>query len=226
MKFSTKLSYSDRKSKAGYVFSKYQSILHGSILDVGADERYLKPYLPGDASYTGIGLGGSPDIRVDLEKEKIPTDDASVDCVLCLDVLEHIDKVHVAFDELCRVSRNYIIISLPNPWRDFFNAMRGHHYRPGQPIKFYGFPVDPPDDRHRWFFSPAEADGFVVERGKRNGFELLQVDREIADDGLSPAQRLKRRVGRTFFSQLGIDFTPLATGTNWYVLRRSAQIPG
>lgn len=218
--FRTQKSYVDRASKSAYVYDKYGPILSGNILDVGADEQHLKRHLGPNVSYTGIGLGGTPDIQVNLETERIPFEDGHFDCVLCLDVLEHIDQTHVAFDELCRVTGRYIIISLPNPWRDAFVAMRGRHYRPDQPIKFYGLPVAPPEDRHKWFFSPAESDQFVTMRGKQNGFRLVQVDRESSDDMLTTVQALRRKLASAAFGLIGLDLRPLVTGNNWYVLER------
>jgi len=176
MKFQTDYYYTDRETKAKYVWLKYRSILKGRILDVGADEGYLKKYLPAETDYWGIGLGGHPDQVVNLEKEKIPFPEHSFDCVLCLDVLEHLDNIHEIFDELCRVSRNYVIISLPNPWAGFLGMLRAGNYRPDQPMKFYGLPPEPPEDRHKWFFSYKEAKNFVLHRAMKNNMRVVQMD--------------------------------------------------
>lgn len=109
-KFYTNYLYTDRETKAKYVRLKYQAILKGCILDVGADACYLKQYLK-DVSYLGIGLGDKVDQQVDLEKGPLPFKDNTFDCVLSLDVLEHIDNIYQVFDELCRVSKKYLIIS-------------------------------------------------------------------------------------------------------------------
>jgi SAM-dependent methyltransferase len=132
--FHTKYEYKDRETKAKYVWLKYRPILKGKILDVGADECYLRQYLDNPASYLGIGLGGNPDQKVDLERESIPFPDNSFGCVLCLDVLEHLDNIHKVFDELCRVSRRYVVISLPNPWASFWSILRSGGYQPDQPM--------------------------------------------------------------------------------------------
>ncbi|GAG42554.1 unnamed protein product, partial [marine sediment metagenome] len=68
------------------------------------DECHLKQHLDEGASYWGIGLGEHLDQQVNLEKEKIPFPENSFDCVLCLDVLEHLEHIHQVFDELCRVT--------------------------------------------------------------------------------------------------------------------------
>lgn len=37
-------------------------------------------------------------------------------------------------------------------------------------MKFYGLPLDPPDDRHRWFFGPEEALNFIIYRANKANF--------------------------------------------------------
>ena len=43
-------------------------------------------------------------------------------------------------------------------------------------MKFYGLPLEKPDDRHKWFFSFSEAFDFVNYNGNRNGFEMIATD--------------------------------------------------
>lgn len=178
MKFSTNYSYTNRETKAKYVWLKYQSIIKGRVLDVGADECYLKQYLDSEVEYLGIGKGGSPDLLVDLEKEKIPFPDNSFDCVLCLDVLEHLENIHDVFDELCRVTRKFVIILLPNPWSDFYHMMRFGDYSKDKPMKFYGLPCEYPQDRHKWFFSIEEARQFILYRTAKNGLTVVHMENE------------------------------------------------
>lgn len=58
------------------------------------------------------------------------------------------------------------------------------------PMKFYNLPIDPPEDRHKWFYGVHEAERFMRERGNRNGMEVVQLDREHA------SLNLKRRLFR------------------------------
>ena len=62
---------------------------------------------------TDLRLG--PELGGDVSK--IPLRTASFDCVLAAEVLEHIpfEIFGLALDELIRVSRRYIIITLPAP---------------------------------------------------------------------------------------------------------------
>lgn len=220
--FQTDFRFTDRKTKFKYVWLKYQSILQGKILDVGADECHLKPYLSKDTEYLGIGLGGNPDLETDLEKEKILFSDGEFDCVLCLDVLEHLDNIHEVFDELCRISKRYVIVSLPNVWSGFYSMMVVGNYRPGQAIKFYGLPPEPPEDRHKWFFSAVEAENFIRVRAEKNGMRIVQID----DDPVGSEERswrgwLRGKMRRFLYSKV-FGSERLFTGTVWAVLEKGS----
>jgi hypothetical protein len=50
--------------------------------------------------------------------------------VLCLEVLEHLDRPEAALAELGRVSRKDVVVSVPNePWFRIGSAMRGKYLR-------------------------------------------------------------------------------------------------
>ena len=224
MQFHTDFKYTSRKDKPEYVWRKYRQILEGKILDVGADECGLRNLLPTGTEYTGIGLGGSVDVQIDLEKQKLPYEGNSFDVVLCLDVLEHLDNMHEVFDELCRITRNYLIISLPNPWRAFTTMLRMGYYRHSElPMKFYNLPTEPPADRHKWFYGVREAERFLRERGRMNGMEILQMDRH--DTELNLKKRLYRVVSR-FIVHKDVDEDSLWHGNVWAVLVKNKEIYG
>lgn len=223
MKFCTDITYADRESKALYVWSKYRSILKGRILDVGADAGHLKAHLRDEDEYTGIDVEGHAGKAVDLERESIPFPDASFDCVLCLDVLEHLDNLHEIFDELCRVSRRYVITSLPNPWRDFMLALESREYEPGRPMKFYGLPFETPVDRHKWFFSSEEAKRFIRHRSRQNRFVVVQMD---CASRLPERRTLRSRLRTALYSLLfrdDLNLKALSEGTLWAVLERADE---
>jgi len=225
-RFHTDFVYTDRRTKARYVFLKYGELLRGTVLDVGCDERHLREHLEGRASYWGIGLGGNPDQKVDLEKGPLPCFDNSFDCVLCMDVLEHLDNPHEVFDELCRVSRRHVIMSLPNPYSSFYNTLCQGDYRPGVAVKFYGLPPEPPADRHKWFFSYTEAEAFVRHRAAKNGLSAVQIDCEgTSGEGRGARGRLRRRARDILFHK---DFNTrnLYSGTLWAVLEKGPSSSG
>ncbi len=201
-------AYTDRATKAAYIAEKYAAILGGSVLDVGCDEGRLRRLVPRPDLYVGVDVHPSADLVVNLDERNLPLDDRSFDCVLCTDVLEHLERCHAVFDEICRVSRSRVVVSLPNPMRALVMAL---FERGARHLGKYGLPVDPPGDRHRWFFGHDDAKRFVTERGRRQGFEVEQLDVEG-----SGCYYWLDRTGVDVLS--GED---LHAGTMWCVLRRA-----
>ena len=164
-------SFPDRRLRSEFIARRFGLLLTGRVLDVGCDRAYLKQLVPG-LDYLGIDVGGTPDRVVDLEKEnRLPFPENSFDGVVCADVLEHLNNIHHIFGELVRVARGHVILSLPNNWA---NARRPVARGKGS-IGHYGLPVDPPMDRHKWFFSLSEAEQFVRGQRAKAPFEIVEL---------------------------------------------------
>lgn len=176
IQFDTDFRYKNRREKGKYVSLKYGPILSGRILDVGADQCYLKEYLTGDVEYLGIGMGGNPDVCFDLETERLPYGDGTFDCVICLDVLEHLDNLHGMFAELCRVSKEYVILALPNCWGLFIQMLQRGDFDTSTFARVYGLPAESPSDRHKWFFSFEQAKEFLKTNSEKNRMDIVQLD--------------------------------------------------
>jgi hypothetical protein len=220
MKFQTDYKYTDRKTKSKYVYEKYKSILKNSILDIGADNCYLKENLPDNVTYTGIGLGDHPDLlKIDLEKEAIFLDNDSYYCVLCLDVLEHLDNIHDVFAECCRITSRYLILSFPNPWADLMNSLRFNKYRDNKNLKFYGLPVKPEEDRHKWFFPFSELKTFVEINAQKNAMKIIdvQVNNEHFHKNIKNFYHIA--LMKLLFRK-DIELSDLYYGTSWWVLEK------
>ena len=157
------ISFQERSDRSQYIAGRFGDLLSGKLLDVGCDRAVLRDLLQG-IEYTGIDVAGEPDLRLDLEQaNELPFADASFDCVVCSDVLEHLDNLHQIFAELVRVARQTVVVSLPNNW----NAARRPIERGRGAIGHYGLPAERPADRHKWFFSFSEAVNFIrAQAGK------------------------------------------------------------
>jgi hypothetical protein len=209
--YRTNLRYTDRKTKALYIADKYAPILIGSVLDVGCDQAPLRKLVHQPFRYLGVDRREGSDRVVDLERENLPFSDQQFDTALCTDVLEHLERCHAVFDEVCRVARKHVIISLPNPMSHLVFALAQGQ---GGKQRYYGLPVDPPVDRHRWFFGHEDAVEFVTVRGRRQGFELEQMDN---DEGGIPFW--PNPAGRNI-----LDHPNVRGGTIWFVLRRAEAV--
>jgi hypothetical protein len=157
------------REKTEGIVAAFPGIWEGVLLDVGCRGRELRDALEGrPIRYVGLDLHPPADVVADLG-DGIPLADAEVDVVVALDVLEHVDGIHAAFHELCRVARRHVVIALPNAYvlRARWRHLRGH--RGGK----YGLPSDPPLDRHRWLFSLDDARRFCRQRAKLAGWHVV-----------------------------------------------------
>ena len=182
------VSFRQRADRSRYIAQRFSRYLSGKVLDVGCDKAVLKQTLPG-IDYTGIDVAGTPDIVLNLDVvEKLPFEDDTFTCTVCSDVLEHLDNLHRNFAELVRVTKNHLIISLPNNWA---NARRPIERGKGS-IAHYGLPPTAPADRHKWFFGFSEAVNFLREQENLCPITLEEL---ITNDKPRPLfVRLFRRV--------------------------------
>lgn len=182
------VDFEGRAGRAKYIVDRFNRYLVGNVLDVGCDKGVLRELLK-NVNYTGIDIGGTPDIQVDLEKiDKLPFGDNHFSTTVCSEVLEHLDSLHHVFDEIVRVTNNYIIISLPNSWAVFTKAIRigrGKH-------KYYSLPPTRPVDRHKWFFNFTDAIEFAKEQEKKHNISIVEM---VANENPRPfIQRLARHI--------------------------------
>lgn len=218
LRYHTDFTYTGRSDKPRYIVEKYgYEVLSESVLDVGADQCLLGNYLQSETDYLGIGLSDTVDERVDLEVDKVPYDDESFNCVVCVDVLEHVENIHEVFDELCRVSGRYVIISLPNPWASFMGMLRdGYADGDRRPMKFYNLPTEAPVDRHKWFYGAHEAVGFIRERAEMNGARVVQLDREWSVENRWKRRFYELTLGFIFHDDVNVK--SLTSGNIWALL--------
>lgn len=115
---------------------------HGTVLEVGCGAGYssqrILSWIPSDVRYVGSDIGhsllakssarnpGVPFVRQSVYKLALP--DKSVDVVVMLEVLEHLEHPEIALAELRRVARKAAIISTPREplWRAL-NCLRGKY---------------------------------------------------------------------------------------------------
>jgi SAM-dependent methyltransferase len=180
--------FRQRSDRSSYIAQRFRRYFSDSILDVGCDKAVLRAILK-NIKYTGVDVGGTPDIRLDLEKiDKLPFADDEFTATVCSDVLEHLDNLHFMFGELVRVTKRYLIVSLPNNWTNARKPIeRGHGS-----IAHYGLPPTKPVDRHKWFFSYSEAYGFL--ESQQSLYPISIIDAAVNEKPRFVLSRILRRV--------------------------------
>jgi SAM-dependent methyltransferase len=166
--------YTNRIERAEFIAKTFSDYLGRSVLDVGCWEKDLKNFLPSRVKkYIGVDVAGKPDINCNLENQDLPFPDDSFDCVVCTDVLEHLDGLHRVFKETIRTSREYIIVSLPNNWQLLKNIL----FRKNNVnlLKYYGLPTLKPEDRHKWFFNISESTNFFITNAMGSGYTIEKM---------------------------------------------------
>jgi SAM-dependent methyltransferase len=175
--------------KADCIVAAYPDAWRGTVLDVGCRSGEIREALGSrDVRYLGLDIHAPADIVADID-DGIPLEAGEATTVVALDVLEHTDRIHEALMELFRVASETVIVSLPNCYE---LRVRIRHLL-GRPISGkYGLPLQPPGDRHRWFFSLDDARAFCVAQATDGGWAVV-------DEGfiVGPRRaRLRRLVAR------------------------------
>ena len=182
------ISFAVRAARSKYVSKRFKNYFTGTLLDVGCFEAPLRKLLP-DTEYTGVDVAGDPDIKLNLETcERLPFDSDTFNCVTCIDVLEHLNNLHLIFDELIRVSNRYILISLPNCWRDAHRPIE----RGSGDFLHYGLPIHTPVDRHKWFFNFTQAKEFIENQAEDKGLKIAELF--ATEKPKNAASRLVRKI--------------------------------
>jgi SAM-dependent methyltransferase len=142
-----------------------------SLIDLGCRTRDLFPLLGSCNHYMGTDLENGDNVTSCNLEQNLPFDDNSYDIVCALDVLEHLENVHRAFNEIKRIGKIAAIISLPNMAHWSFRLrflVKG--YLSGK----YTFHDSPVVDRHRWVTNYIESKKFI--ENNQDGYNVKFID--------------------------------------------------
>src|SRR5438093_7024621 len=84
-----------------------------SVLDFGCRGGELRGYLPTSSTYVGADIHAPASVIASADAH-FPFRTDAVDEVVLADVLEHLDRPHVALDEAMRVAKRGVVVLLPN----------------------------------------------------------------------------------------------------------------
>lgn len=145
------------------------------VLEVGLGNGLTTDYLRKqgiEVSTLDIDASLNPDLVGSITK--IPLPDSSIDCVLAAEVLEHIpfDEVEMALKEMRRVSREVVVISVPDSRRTlyYFGLKLPFIARIDLFLKIQSRATHKFDGQHYW------------EMGKR-GYSYSKIEKIILNSG-------------------------------------------
>lgn len=150
-----------------------------TILDAGCGEGFTMSLLQAEGvRATMVGIDYSDDAIAIARKTapelaiskasiyELPYKKSSFDLVICSEVLEHLETPVRAIAEISRVSKKYVLVSVPNePYFQLANFLRGKYPRT------FG---NHPEHINHW-----SSDG-IVERLRYAGLSIVRVDRPFA----------------------------------------------
>jgi SAM-dependent methyltransferase len=201
--------------------SKYEIVARalrgqeGNLLDIGARDRALEKFIDlKRIKYHSADVQDGHDFKIDLE-EKLPFENGYFDFVVALDVLEHVNKIHNAFQELARVTRAMLIVALPNMASLHHRLVFMAHGKLG--TDKYDLLPEPRADRHHWLTVYAGINRFASEIAPSAGLKL-EKSVEVLEPG-----RYARMIGLGG-TKLGLFKNGLFTARCIYFYSRLSNI--
>lgn len=126
----------------GKVAGILQRVAPYSVLDAGCGEGFVARYVQSQSDLRIFGIDIDAEaLRMALRLNEdlpvicgsvsnMPFSDNTFDLVLCTEVLEHLGSPEIGLKELCRVSRRWLVLSVPHePFFCLANFLRGKNLR-------------------------------------------------------------------------------------------------
>jgi len=172
-----KYCFFDRWASYWHQLDEIISLQPKSVLEIGVGDKVIKNYLQSNTDVEYKSLDIAEDLRPDFLADitSMPLADNSFDIVCAFEVLEHLpfEIFRKSLDEMKRVAKNYLIISLPHWGRHFSIAIRVPGFgKFTWQLKLNLLPIlHKFNGQHYW------------EIGKK-GYEIKKIKQEIRTSGL------------------------------------------
>lgn len=154
-----------------------------TLLDVGCRDCILQKYISPNIKYVGLDLFQNIENTVSIIGDINSTNisDESYDCVVAIDILEHIDDPYTVFNKLAKITKKYLIINLPNG----YDLKSRKMFLTGHLSEKYAFKTENNYDRHRWIMAYNEIIKFYKYKAQEFNSELQIIDIQYGNWGSS-----------------------------------------
>ena len=207
--------YSDRESRnkcASEWITKIIAPMGGSILNIGGGgKRHLQSKLGDLYRVFEVDIQGDCDLVFDLDSGSLPLEGKTFKLSCAFDVLEHLENFHAVLDDIYRVSEDGVLLSLPIAtgeavWSNIVRLLkRSDPYESGVRNKFYGLPLYPPKDRHRWWLPFVDIVRYFTHFEEVNGVRVKYAIPYRSTKGLKK-MIIKRIIGKERFYELFVPY--------------------
>jgi hypothetical protein len=150
-------------------------------LDVGCRDCALKVYVADLVKeYRGVDLYQNKDNSVDFVanfKDGLKMPDNTYDCVVALDLVEHLDDFTGGMDELLRIANKDLFVMIPN---SAHLLLRLNFLFKAQISNKYNLEYGMGEDRHRWLTILSQTDKYMKDYAAA---KKLKLERYYFTDG-------------------------------------------
>jgi hypothetical protein len=158
-----------------FVARKLGYLNNETIVDLGCRDQILKKYLKGRYNYIGVDLikkRKKDKLLIHNLENGLPNFKKKIDIIIALDVLEHLDNLHLIRDQALKISKKKIIIALPNM---AYYSFRINFFFSGVISGKYPFSYYKPLDRHKWIPNYYNIDSFF-SKIKSNIWKIKSIN--------------------------------------------------
>ena len=154
--------------QAGQILEKIE---YHSILDVGCRDAELKKVIPEDKVYFGNDLFQNADQGVHFVCNIMEINfEDRFDCVVALDIVEHVDDPYALIEKLLTLCNSHLIISLPNT----YDLQQKYAFCINNSLgDKYEFRTENRLDRHRWLMNYDEIMRFFKFYAEKHNLSLV-----------------------------------------------------
>ena len=92
-----------------------------NVLEVGAGEQLIKPYLGKNFTYKGMDLGKNQDYNFNLDGGKFPIKSEVFDIIICLETMEHVMYPERVLKEIITILKQELVL--------YIQKMKKKHYK-------------------------------------------------------------------------------------------------